>query len=131
MKQRSLAWVVLFFCATLIFSSFKAPYAKHSNKYKVPPQYTKTQNFTVNGRSGTVKLQYNSTGIYLAPPTATISGIGNVLLQIISHSPGSIIIDKWKGTVMGPDAEYTITVIISGFSGNWNISQVIPESVVI
>jgi len=115
--------------AICLFSSFKPDVAKSTVK-KLPPIVI-TKNFTAdNSVPGVATTQYNTGQLYGAV-TATIQGVGTVTLTSVSHSAGTINVDKFEGYISDGTYDYHIYVTITGnTSSGWQIYSATAEAIV-
>jgi len=115
--------------AICLFSSFKPDVAKSTVK-KLPPIVI-TKNFTAdNSVPGVATTQYNTGQLYGAV-TATIQGVGTVTLTSVSHSTGTINVDKFEGYISDGTYDYHIYVTITGnTSSGWQIYSATAEAIV-
>lgn len=115
--------------AICLFSSFKPDVAKSTVK-KMPPIVI-TKNFTAdNSVPGVASTQYNTGQLYGAV-TANIQGVGTVTLTSVSHSAGTINVDKFEGFISDATYEYHIYVTITGNTTiGWQIYSATAETVI-
>ncbi|QIL40056.1 hypothetical protein G7074_12775 [Pedobacter sp. HDW13] len=115
--------------AICLFSSFKPDVAKSAVKHLPPIVITK--NFTAdNSVPGVATTQYNAGQLYGAV-TTTIQGVGTVTLTNVSHSGGTINVDKFEGYISDGTYDYHIYVTITGnTTSGWQIYSATAEAVI-
>lgn len=115
--------------AVCLFSSFKSDVAKSAARHLPPIVITK--NFTAdNGVPGVASTQYNSGSVY-GNVVATIQGVGTVTLTSVSHSAGTINVDKFEGYISDGTYDYHIYVTVTGSPTiGWQIFSATAEAVV-
>jgi kynureninase len=129
MKTTTRYFVFLMAAAICLFSSFKPDVAK-STKRHLPPIVV-TKNFTAdNGVPGVASIQYNTGQLY-TNVNATIQGVGTVNLTSVSHSAGTINVDKFEGYISDGTYEYHIFVTVTGnTSVGWQIFSATAETLI-
>ncbi len=115
--------------AICLFSSFKPDVAESAATHLPPIVITK--NFTAdNSVPGVATTQYNTGQLYGAV-TTTIQGVGTVTLTNVSHSGGTINVDKFEGYISDGTYDYHIYVTITGnTTSGWQIYSATAEAVI-
>lgn len=132
MKTAARYLVLAMAFALCLFSGFKADLSAPRHMAKKFPPIVKTENFTAdNGVPGSATLTYTAGQVYNSI-TANIQGVGPVTLTSVSHSPGTINVDKFEGYVAGSYYEYYVYVTVSGSPTlGWKIDSASAVSIVI
>jgi len=115
--------------AICLLSSFKSDDTKSTKRY-LPPIVV-TQNFTAdNGVPGVASIQYNTGQLYTNIVT-TIQGVGTVNLTSVSHSAGTINVDKFEGYISDGTYEYHIYLTVTGNTSiGWQIYSAAAETLI-
>jgi len=129
MKKTTHYFVFLMAAVICLFSSFKSDVAKSTRK-QLPPIVV-TKDFTAdNGVPGVASIQYNTGQLY-TNIVAAIQGVGTVNLTSVSHSGGTINVDKFEGYISDGTYEYYIYVTVTGnTSVGWQIYSAAAETVI-
>lgn len=132
MKTATRYLVLALAFAFCLFSGFKADTIATKHIVKKVPPIVKTENFTAdNGVPGSATLTYTAGQVYNSI-TANIQGVGPVTLTSVSHSPGTINVDKFEGHVVGSYYEYYVYITVSGSPTlGWRIDSATATSIVI
>ncbi|MEE1944965.1 hypothetical protein VRU48_07600 [Pedobacter sp. KR3-3] len=132
MKTTARYLVLALTAALCLFSGFKPEVNQPKQLRKVWPPIVVTENFTAdNGVPGSASISYTAGQVYTGVQ-ATIQGLGTINLTSVSHSPGTINVDKFEGYVAGSYYEYYIYVTVSGSPTlGWRIDSATATSIVI
>jgi kynureninase len=129
MKTTTRYFAFILAMSICLLSSFKSDDTKSKKKYLPPIVVTK--DFTAdNGVPGVASIQYNTGQLY-TNVVATIQGVGTVNLTSVSHSAGTINVDKFEGYISDGTYEYHIFLTVTGNTSiGWQIYSATAETLI-